>query len=345
MRNRTFLLAIGLFAVLLTGAGGLYLYDYSREDVIAKGVSVNGIDLGGLTPERARVKLRRSFVGELQAPIVVKAGRERFRLTPRRARVRINVDAMVGEALSRSRDGNVLSRTWRQLTGEEAHANLSPRLVYSQRVVDRFVAKVRREVNRPPRDATIQPSSAELSRIRSRSGLTLQTRALRRDLAGALGSLGEDRTIRGSIKRIEPAVTTRELGEKYPTYLTIDRSNFRLRLYKNLKLKKSYPIALGAAGRETPAGLYDIQNKQVDPVWSVPNSDWAGALAGQQIPPGPNNPLKARWLGIYNGVGIHGTAERQSIGTNASKGCIRMLVEDVVELYPRVPVGTPVYIA
>jgi lipoprotein-anchoring transpeptidase ErfK/SrfK len=56
------------------------------------------------------------------------------------------------------------------------------------------------------------------------------------------------------------------------------------------------------------------------------------------------NPLKARWMGIVNGVGIHGTGEPSSIGTRASHGCIRMTVPDVVDLYPRVPVGTPVLI-
>src|SRR5690606_229183 len=104
-------------------------------------------------------------------------------------------------------------------------------------------------------------------------------------------------------------------------------------------------VAVGQAGRDTPSGLYSIQNKAVDPVWHVPNSDWAGDLAGQVIPPGPDNPLKARWLGIYDGVGIHGTADSGSIGSAASMGCIRMQVPDVIELYDQVPVGTPIYIA
>jgi lipoprotein-anchoring transpeptidase ErfK/SrfK len=77
----------------------------------------------------------------------------------------------------------------------------------------------------------------------------------------------------------------------------------------------------------------------------VPTSSWAGELAGRVIPPGPENPIKARWMGIYDGAGIHGTDARGSIGTNASHGCIRMLIEDVVELYDKVPVGAPVYIA
>ena len=45
-----------------------------------------------------------------------------------------------------------------------------------------------------------------------------------------------------------------------------------------------------------------------------------------------------------DGVGVHGTDARGSIGTNASHGCIRMLVEHVEQLYDEVPVGTPIYI-
>ena len=142
-----------------------------------------------------------------------------------------------------------------------------------------------------------------------------------------------------------PKVTYKGLLRKYGTVLTVDRDNFTLRLFKRLKLRKRYGIAVGMAGLETPPGLYAIQDKQVDPAWHVPNSAWAGSLAGQVIPGGaPNNPLKARWLGIANGVGIHGTAEDWSIGTRASHGCIRMHVSDVVDLFPRVPVGTPVLI-
>ena len=59
----------------------------------------------------------------------------------------------------------------------------------------------------------------------------------------------------------------------------------------------------------------------------------------------PSNPIKARWMGIYDGAGIHGTDAEHSIGTAASHGCIRMRIAEVKELYDQVPVGTPVYIA
>ena len=77
----------------------------------------------------------------------------------------------------------------------------------------------------------------------------------------------------------------------------------------------------------------------------MPNSPWAGELQGTTVAGGsPNNPLKARWMGIINGVGIHGTGQEYSIGSRASHGCIRMRVADVIKLYKRVPVGTPILI-
>ena len=128
--------------------------------------------------------------------------------------------------------------------------------------------------------------------------------------------------------------------------LVADRGSFQLHLYKDLELSKSYTVAVGALGFDTPAGLYHIQNKAVDPAWSVPNSDWAGDLAGTVVPGGvPENPLKARWMGIYDGAGIHGTDQTYSLGSAASHGCIRMAIPDVIELYDQVEVNTPIYIA
>jgi lipoprotein-anchoring transpeptidase ErfK/SrfK len=148
------------------------------------------------------------------------------------------------------------------------------------------------------------------------------------------------------VDRIRPKVTTAELAKEYPVVLVADRANFRLNLYEKLKLAKSYTVAVGALGFDTPAGLYHIQNKAVDPAWHVPESDWAGELAGTVVPGGvPENPLKARWLGIYDGAGIHGTDQTYSLGSAASHGCIRMAIPDVIELYDQVPVGAPIYIA
>jgi lipoprotein-anchoring transpeptidase ErfK/SrfK len=112
---------------------------------------------------------------------------------------------------------------------------------------------------------------------------------------------------------------------------------------------KNYSVAVGMVGLETPAGLYHIQNKAVNPAWTEPNSDWVPAADRGKVVPGgsPENPLKARWLGIFNGAGIHGIdpSEYGTIGHAASHGCVRMRIPDVIDLYPRVPVGAPIYIS
>jgi lipoprotein-anchoring transpeptidase ErfK/SrfK len=142
-------------------------------------------------------------------------------------------------------------------------------------------------------------------------------------------------------------VSTAQLAAKYPAYIIIDRNAFTLRFYSHLQLASTYPIAVGMQGLETTAGIYQIQWKQVDPPWYVPNSAWAGALAGKTIPPGPQDPLKARFMAFNGGAGIHGIdpSEYSTIGHDASHGCVRMRIPDVIALYSRTPVGTPVYVA
>jgi lipoprotein-anchoring transpeptidase ErfK/SrfK len=134
------------------------------------------------------------------------------------------------------------------------------------------------------------------------------------------------------------------VAAEYPSYLTLDRSNFTLKLWKHLELAKSYTVAVGMEGLETPEGLYHIEAMEENPVWHVPESDWAGSLAGETIPPGPENPIKARWMAIFEGAGIHGTEETESLGSAASHGCVRMAIPDVEELYDQVEVGTPIFI-
>jgi lipoprotein-anchoring transpeptidase ErfK/SrfK len=347
VRSPQFIAVAAFLVLLVAGAGAVWAYDASREDRIADGVRVGGVLLGGLDRDEARAKLERELVAALREPVVIEARRKRFRLTAERARLEVDVDATVDEALRRSRQGNVLERTWREVTGGEVHAEIAPRVTFDRDAVWRTVRRVERVTERPPRDAKVEFTTARLERVKERYGIQLFARSLRMRVEKALRNPDRAaRTVEPRLRKIDAKVTTADLRKKYPVVVTIDRGGFTLRLFKRLKLAKRYPIAVGMVGLETPAGLYNVQNKAVNPAWSVPNSPWAGSLAGQVIPGGtPQNPLKARWLGIYDGAGIHGTDAVGSIGTNASHGCIRMLIPDVIELYDQVPVGAPVYIA
>jgi lipoprotein-anchoring transpeptidase ErfK/SrfK len=338
---------ISIFSLVLAaivGAVGLWLYDSAYEEKIAEGVRIGGIEVGGLEAEQARVQLRASLVKPLNKPVVARHDDDRFKLDPKQLKIRADIGSMVDEALARSREGGIFTRSFRRLTGGEVDYRVRPRIAYSRSAVDGFVEGVAAKLDRDPVNASVEPSGATLEPVASQKGLAVDRERLRKDVERALQDPAA-RSVRVDTERLKPEVTTAELSATYPTYLTVDRGSFELRLYKDLKLSKTYTIALGAAGYDTPGGLYSIQDKQVDPVWNVPNSEWAGKLAGRTIPPGPDNPLKARWMGIYDGVGIHGTADTGSLGRAASHGCIRMSVDDVTELYDRVPTGTPIYIS
>ncbi len=146
--------------------------------------------------------------------------------------------------------------------------------------------------------------------------------------------------------RTKPAVGAKDLKRRYPTIITVDKSTFTLRLFRNLHYARSYGVAVGQPAYPTPEGLFAIQSKQVNPTWTAPNSPWAGESAGQSYAANdPGNPLAARWMGVNGSVGIHGTYQDYSIGSAASHGCIRMHASDVIDLYNRVSIGTPVLIA
>ena len=344
-RSHLIITVVGVVLVLVL-AGSVYAYDSSRSDTIAKGVKVGGIDVGGLSATAARAKLQRELVARLHKPLVLVAGETEFPLSAREAKLDPDVDKMVSAAIKSGRQGSIVTRTWRGLTGATVDASVAPQVAYSEAAVQRIVDKVRVTMTRKPIEADITVHGQSVEVRRSKIGLTVDAKALKPKVEQALvADVDANRAVRVKLKKTQPKVTTRRLAKKYPVVLTVDRGNFRLTLYKKLKKVVAYPIAVGVAGLETPAGRYTIQNKAVNPAWSVPNSPWAGSLAGQVIPGGiASNPLKARWLGIYDGAGIHGTSDTGSIGSNASHGCIRMLIPDVIKLYDQVPVGTPIFI-
>jgi lipoprotein-anchoring transpeptidase ErfK/SrfK len=332
--------------VLLVGAGSLYAYDRQVRTRIADGVTVNGIDVGGLTPAQARAKLQRSLLDPLSRPVSVRYKGRRFTLTTEQAQVAVDLDGSVDRAMEASTKGNLFTRTWREVRGTELDARVEAKVDYSEDAVRRLVARVERKLEIEVRDAALDLESGQVEPRPSRDGLDVRAAALRKAVRAELVDMGETRIARVKTRVVEPKVSTEELAKKYPAIIIVNRGAFQLSFYKNLRLHKTYGIAVGQVGLETPAGLYSVQNKAVNPAWHVPNSDWAGDLAGKIIPGGvPENPLKARWMGIYDGAGIHGTSATGSIGTAASHGCIRMLIPDVIELYDQVPVGAPVYIA
>jgi lipoprotein-anchoring transpeptidase ErfK/SrfK len=336
----------GLVALLLALLLGSFLYDQSRDDLISPGVTVGGVDVGGLRAPAARARLGSELRDVRSRLIAVHYGGMRFTLTAAQTGLTANVDGAVNAAVNASRGGWFVGRTITGLFDDHVSAQLPMPVTYNHRAVDEFVAHIQQAIDRPPRDASVSvDGSGHLVKVRSAPGAVVDAATLRGEIEHALTTPAVSHDIGVSVQRQPPKVTVSMLAAKYPTYIVIDRPDFKLFFYRHLQLSRTYPIAVGQAGLETPAGLHHILDKQVNPAWHVPHSAWAGSLAGQVIPPGPGDPLVARWMAIDDlGDGIHGTDEPGSIGSAASHGCIRMLVPDVIQLYGMTPVGTPAFV-
>jgi lipoprotein-anchoring transpeptidase ErfK/SrfK len=327
MRLRRLLPVSFLLLAIAPGPAG------AAEQVIAPGVKAGGTDVGGQTVESAATTLQLAHEPRLAKGIQVRIGNRSFRLDAvQDAQVRLDALRTAKRAYYAGRDKG---------PGSEVALHVD----YSYGAVKRWAEGLQRQTAKAPRNATVRIGLRRMSVRSARTGRTIDEKALTRRVALTVKDPARKRILRARLQKVRPAVGTRQLRRQYGTVLTVDRSSRKLRLFKRLRLSKTYDIAIGAAGHDTPTGQFRIQSKQVNPTWHVPNSAWAGSMAGKTVPGGaPNNPLKARWLGVSGSVGIHGTAEEWSIGSRASKGCIRMRVRDVVDLYPRVPVGAPILI-
>jgi lipoprotein-anchoring transpeptidase ErfK/SrfK len=345
--NRSHKLAIALVALVVMGlllAVAVWAYDDAQKDQIAPGVKIGGVDVGGRSADSARKIIKREVVKPLQQPVVVTYDGKSYTLSADQLDPSADIDGMVQEAVDRSREGGILDRVSRYASGGSVDVNLPARVKYNKKAVKDFVNRLSDEIDQDAVDATVVPDGTRLAKEAGENGLAVEKAQMTDEINAAAQSPGRDQAVQAAVRTTKPDVTTKDLGQAYPRYVYIDRGSFTLRFYDHLKLAKSYTIAVGQQGLETPAGLYHALDKQVNPSWHVPNSAWAGSLAGQVIPPGPADPLKARWIGIFDGAGIHGTDDIGSLGSAASHGCVRMAIPDVIDLYDRVQVGDPIYI-
>ena len=303
------------------------------EPVIRDGVTVAGLPVGGLTLSQAAGEIDRAFRHQLVTRNVsARVGKTSYRLTTRKVRFAFDPAKSARRALIAG------SRTAEPV-------DVLPWTSFDRKRLAAFVARVDRRARVAPRNAGVRITVRRMLRRKSRSGREMNDKQLAKLVKRALTDPRSAREVRPKRKVVRASIRTKDLARRYGTVITISKAGFRLRLFKRLKFVKSYGVAIGQPAYPTPSGLFSIRNKAVNPAWTAPDAPWAGAYRNETVPGGsPQNPLKARWMGIVGGVGIHGTGDPGSIGTAASHGCIRMTVPAVIDLYPRVPVGTPVLI-
>jgi lipoprotein-anchoring transpeptidase ErfK/SrfK len=202
-----------------------------------------------------------------------------------------------------------------------------------------WVNTIKQRFASPAVDATLAFKNAKPVIKPAVPGRAISTKLLTDRVIAALSS-NSRLPVRVKTRAIQPTVPT----GTYSSVIVINRGANRLFLFDETKLVRTFKVATGQSIYPTPTGTFHIVVKQANPWWYPPTYDsWAKGL--KPVPPGPNNPLGTRWMGLnVPGVGIHGTDEPASIGYSESHGCIRMQVPDAEWLFEHVDVGTTVYI-
>ena len=308
------------------------------EPVIPPGAKAAGLDIGGLPLSEAAARVGLAFSSAVAQPF-------ELRVAGHRSVLKLPSIGFVFDPFRTARRANIAARATPPAPDGTYPVDVPLHVTYDGDKLDAFLAKVDKRSRIQPRSARLKMTVRRMILRRARMGWSIDDAAVKEQLDVLLADPHAARVVRFERVRVHPKVNANDLRRQHRTVLTVDRSSFQLRLFRNLKLRKTYGVAVGAPGYETPTGQFSIRNKAVNPAWSAPDEPWAGAYRNEVVAGGSaENPLKARWMGIVGGVGIHGTAAEYSIGTAASHGCIRMRVADVIDLYDQVPVGAAVLI-
>lgn len=139
-----------------------------------------------------------------------------------------------------------------------------------------------------------------------------------------------------------PNIPVENLNEVAETIrLELRLGERRVYVLKGDEVIANYPVAIGRAGWETPTGEFVVRDM-------IENPGWENFRTGEIVPPGGDNPLGVRWISFWtdgvNEIGFHGTPYEEFIGQAVSHGCVRMRNQDVVALFDKVAIGTPVVV-
>jgi lipoprotein-anchoring transpeptidase ErfK/SrfK len=333
-----------LVVCLLVATGGgatyaAYRYDQATVNRILPGVSIAGVDVSGMTRAQALAAVSARARADLASSLTVHAGGQRWTLTRAQLGVRTPAAQAVDRALALTHSLDTVSRVWHRLRDVPLGEELSLPSRTSRATVAAFVDRVARAVAVDPVDAELTVRNGRVVPVHAVPGRALDTHAATARVLTALRSGASEVALK--TRAVAPKVTDRALG---PT-IVVRRDVHQLFLYEGFRISKTYPVATAAAGYETPPGSWTVVDKQENPTWTNPAPTTWGADLPASIPPGPGNPLGTRALYLNApGIRIHGTEDVASVGTNASHGCIRMLMPDIEALYPLVPIGTPVFV-
>ncbi|HWE82755.1 MAG TPA: L,D-transpeptidase/peptidoglycan binding protein, partial [Gaiellaceae bacterium] len=255
----------------------------AKAVTVPGGVRIAGIRVGGLAPGAAASAVRSAFATPI--PLVIDGAH--VMLHPAKLATAY-VDPAIGHARAAS-------------SGTNVHLVVS---VHGA-AVRQALASLSRRFDQKPRDAQLKVKDGRPFVAQEQVGVTVDQKTLLERIVRSLTS-NTRRPLSVKTHKVAPAVTAQSFGPM----ILINREANRLTLFRpNNTVWRVFPVATGQSIYPTPAGRFSIVVKWVDPTWYPPTQDaWAAGLS--PVPPGPDNPLGTRWMGLSApGIGIHGTDE------------------------------------
>lgn len=353
---------VGGVVVFLVAA--ILLFDWTQRNNILPGVSIDGVDVGGLSRTDALDLVDEKTDVALSQVVAGQADGETHKVKLVDLGVQADVDAAVADAVAAREtqadepEGFRLAvvtgpfvRTYHRLLDKPVDVEVELSYAVDPATRDGWVNGVKTAMDRAPVDARIDVSTGQFQLLPSAAGRQLDPAALAQSVDAnvrdwALASFGADTAGEEiafdlPVAIIPPAVTEENIG----ITIFVNRSERRLYHYSGKDLVKTYEVAVGTPGHPTPKGEFKIVEKRKNPTWVNPAPNGWGAGMPKSIPPGPSNPLGLRALNLNaSGIRIHGTNNTGSLGSAASHGCIRMANSQIVEFFELIPVDTRVII-
>jgi len=335
-----------LLVVLSLASAGFIMADYVLLGFVAKGATLVGRELGGMSEVQVRAAIEEAVAAPSMLPFTITGDNRSWTLDPKPI-VKVDADAMTSQAYKPSHTATLFTRMVSRIAGQPLPATVEPVYTVDKTTLERWVRDTAVSVDRVPVDATRTVANYAIRITPAVYGASVEVTKAVDVLADTLTSEAALATTGSRVASLPIAYTPPKVVEtKFKSAIVVDVSACKVYLYDGATLVKTYRCAPGQPAWPTPKGDFKVVKKLANAPWYNPHSSWSASMP-DRIPGGPGNPMGDRKIGIdYPGIFLHGIprSEYSSIGTHASHGCMRMLPVDIHDLYPRVRIGDPVFI-
>jgi lipoprotein-anchoring transpeptidase ErfK/SrfK len=345
--SRSWFTWMGVVLAALAGIGalvaaelvhGTFTFTAEYEGRLLPRSVVEGVDVSGMTEAEALAAVKEEIRPELSREVTVAWKGKEWDVTPKELGASSNARAGVQAALGASEATSFFDRMRMRWLDHSLNVNENVAVHYPEQQAQHLLEQISSKVELKPVNASLDYSTGWVNITPDRAGRKVLTDRTHNDLMQALKGRGKG-VVPLAVKPLQPETTE----AAFEDVLLVRIGENRLYHYENGEIAHSYTVATGLPEFPTPTGLWEVTELRYMPTWINPDPTGWGSSLPAEIPPGPSNPLGTRAINwSAPAIRFHGTLATDTLGYNASHGCVRMSMPDVEQLFEEVDVGTPI---